>query len=367
MTDKQFVYLPDVVSAPGETLKELLDERGMTQKDLSARTGRPLKTINEIVKGKAQITPETAVQFERALGLPAAFWNQREAHYRGYLARVQADKQAERWLSWLDELPLKEMMAAGVLPATRLSPATRHRLLDISLKFFGVASPEDWQKVYSRPQAAYRRSMTRASDVGAVAVWLRLGELESQRSDCADFDARTFHMALDEIRKLTLLEPAKFLPKVHQLCANSGVVLALVPGLPRAHVAGAARWVNKRAVIQLSLYGKFNDRFWFTFFHEACHILKHGRGEVFLDDLSGSGKQSDYEKEADAFAANLLIPPHRSEALSSLRSEAAVRKFASDMGIHPGIVVGRLQHDGLLPFVRMNHLKVKYQWAQEIE
>lgn len=367
MTDNQYAYLPDVVSVPGETLKELLDERGMTQKDLAVRTGRPLKTINEIVKGKAQITPETAVQFERALGLPAAFWNEREAHYRGFLARVEADKLAERWLCWLDELPLKEMMAARALPPTRLTPAVRHRLLDAALMFFGVASPDEWRKVYSKPQAAYRRSMSRNCDVGAVAVWLRLGELEAQRCDCADFDSRTFQGALGEIRNLTLLDPEKFLPTLNRLCAKSGVVLALVPGLPRAHVAGAARWINKRALIQLSLYGKFNDRFWFTFFHEACHILKHGRGEVFLDDLSGSGGQSEFEKEADAFAANILIPPARASALSLLRTEQAVRQFASSIGIHPGIVVGRLQHDGYLPFIAMNKLKVKYEWMPKGE
>lgn len=366
MTDSQYGYLPDVVSAPGETLKEMLDERGMTQKDLATRTGRPLKTINEIVKGKAQITPETSVQLERAMGLPADFWNEREAHYRGYLARVEAEKRAERWLSWLDELPLKEMMASGVLPPTRLSAATRRRLLDVSLKFFGVASPDEWGEVYSKPQAVYRRSMTRACNVGAVAVWLRLGELESQKCDCADFDARTFQKALEDIRKLTVLGPEEFLPKLHQLCAKSGVVLALVPGLPRAHVAGAARWINKRAVIQLSLYGKFNDRFWFTFFHESCHILKHGRGEVFLDDLSGSGKQSEYEIEADAFAANLLIPPSNVAAMHMLNTETAIRKFASVIDIHPGIVVGRMQHDGLLTFGNMNHLKVKYEWATKI-
>src|SRR6266581_132260 len=106
MTEPRRLYSPDTVSMPGETLQELLDERGMTQKDLANRMGRPIKTINEIVKGKAQITPETAVQLERALGLPAAFWNEREAHYRGYLAQVNAEYHAAQWIPWLNKLPL---------------------------------------------------------------------------------------------------------------------------------------------------------------------------------------------------------------------------------------------------------------------
>src|SRR3990172_2207764 len=152
MIDGRWLYLPDQVSAPGETLRELLDERGITQRDLSDRMGRPTKTINEIVKGKAQITPETAVQLERALGLPAAFCTEGEAHCRGYLARVEAERRAARWLPWLNRLPLTDLMLLGAMPKVRLTDANRRALLDAALKFFGVASPDDWERVYARPQ-----------------------------------------------------------------------------------------------------------------------------------------------------------------------------------------------------------------------
>ena len=75
-------YTPDYVSPPGETLQEVLEERGMSQAELAERTGRPKKTINEIINGKAAITPETALQLERVLGIPASFWNNRERRYR---------------------------------------------------------------------------------------------------------------------------------------------------------------------------------------------------------------------------------------------------------------------------------------------
>ena len=91
MTDTCWTYSPDVVSAPGGTLRELLDERGMTRKDLAARMGRPITTINEIIKGKAKIDPDIAVELERELGLPASFWNEREAHYRCCLAADRID------------------------------------------------------------------------------------------------------------------------------------------------------------------------------------------------------------------------------------------------------------------------------------
>lgn len=368
MTDGRSLYLPDQISAPGETLRELLDERGITQKDLAARMGRPAKTINEVVKGKAQITPETAVQLERALGLPAAFWNEREAHYRGYLARVEAERDAARWLPWLDRLPITDLMQFGVLPKVRLTNANRKALLDTALKFFGVASPEDWDTVYARPQAAYRRTRTQQSDRGAIAAWLRIGEIKAERCECARFDEIRFRETLTRIRALTADSPERFEPEMLRLCAEAGVVLALVPEIRRAHVSGAARWLNARPVIQLSLYGKTNDRFWFTFFHEAGHILLHGRGEVFLDDIGADGRESDFERDANQFAAKFLIPPASEPQLATLKTESEIRRFAQQLGIHPGIVVGRLQHIRLLTYqTPLNRLKVSFRWIDRTE
>src|SRR3954465_12535209 len=98
-------YSPSEVSPPGETLLEVLEERGLTQAELAERTGRPRKTINEIVKGKAAITPETALQLERVLGVPAAFWNTRETHYREFLAQQNEVERFESEVAWIQKFP----------------------------------------------------------------------------------------------------------------------------------------------------------------------------------------------------------------------------------------------------------------------
>jgi HTH-type transcriptional regulator/antitoxin HigA len=100
MADNQ--YRPDEVTPPGETLLEILEERGLTQADLAERTGRSRKSIHEIIEGKAEITPETALQLEGFLSIPASFWNQRERHYREFLARAPQEpakisKTGGRW------------------------------------------------------------------------------------------------------------------------------------------------------------------------------------------------------------------------------------------------------------------------------
>jgi HTH-type transcriptional regulator/antitoxin HigA len=80
-------YWPDEVSAPGETLQEILEERGLTQADLADKTGRSPKAILDIIEGRATLTPETALLLEHSLGVPASFWNQRERQYRDFLSR----------------------------------------------------------------------------------------------------------------------------------------------------------------------------------------------------------------------------------------------------------------------------------------
>ncbi|MDB9535667.1 HigA family addiction module antitoxin [Dolichospermum planctonicum CS-1226] len=94
-------YNPDYVSHPGDTLLEVLEDRGMTQAELAERTGRPKKTINEIIKGKAAITPETALQLERVFNIPASFWNNRERHYREFLAQKEEKKRLAKQVPWL--------------------------------------------------------------------------------------------------------------------------------------------------------------------------------------------------------------------------------------------------------------------------
>jgi HTH-type transcriptional regulator/antitoxin HigA len=170
--------------------------------------------------------------------------------------------------------------------------------------------------------------------------------------------AGRFNQWLAAARTLTVEPPVVFLPRLASLLSEAGVVFMLVPAIPRSHVSGVARWIGPRPMIQLSLYGKTNDRFWFTFFHEAAHVLLHARDNIFLDDSDGLRVESHFESEADQWAADMLIPRRLVDELRSLRSGAAVRSLAAKANNHPEIVVGRLQHDGKLKHFHLNALKV---------
>jgi addiction module HigA family antidote len=350
-------YVPDQVSPPGETLLEVLDERGITQAELAERTGRPRKTINEIVKGKAAITPETALQLERALGVPASFWNNRESRYREFLARQEERSRLERRTAWADQFPVKELIKRGWISLRSSDKVGR---LEALLGFFGIASPDQWQPLWR--VAAFRKS--KKSDPYALSAWLRRGQLWGERTAFPEYDAARFEAALLEMRGLTRGRPEEFQPALSELCRRCGVVVAFVPELPRSGASGATLWIGpSRPLLMLSLRYKTDDHLWFTLFHEVGHILLHGKQAVFVEGLDGEDAR---EQEANRFSAELLVPSERLRLFLSCRqpiSRARLEDFALELGIAPGIVVGRLQHDGLLPRTHCNALKRRLDWA----
>jgi addiction module HigA family antidote len=355
-------YAPRRVSPPGDTLAETIEELGMTQADLARRMGRPKKTINEIVRGKAAILPETAFQLENVLGVPAAFWLARETAYRTSLARSvrQSAVEAPDTVEWAKRFPCKKMADLGWIEKR----AKKADYVQGLFQFFRVASVQGWEATWNRPEVAFRRSLTKDGNWYAVSAWLRRGEIEAAQQKTASYDAGNLRAALEKCRKLTTATPEVFCPALQSECASAGVVVLFVPELPGASVSGAARWLTpQRALIQLSLRFKTDDQLWFSFFHEAGHVLLHPRKGIFVDDGYGTSTQ---EKEADAFASNMLIPDDAFEDFSRVRpfSTHRVAAFATEQNVAPGIVVGRLQHDRLIPFSQLNGLKRKLKWAE---
>jgi HTH-type transcriptional regulator/antitoxin HigA len=364
MTETTLAYTPREVTPPGATLLDLLEERDWKQRELAHRLGRPVQAVNEIIAGKKEITEDTALELERVLEVPAQFWLAREAQYREYLARQRSAEASHEHVPWLEQFPLKALQEAGVLPPGRLTAAFKQALVDSLLRFFGVASPAGWQAHYDDMQPQFRRAHPRRqTDVSAITAWLRMGELQATRVHVAEYSAARLQAALPAMRALTLQPPEHIGPALVRLCAEAGVALVFVPPLPGTHVSGVARFLNGKPLIQLSLLGKRNDVFWFSFFHEVAHVLKHPTRAIFLDDAAaGDTVESPEEQEANRFAADTLIPRAHQARLPYLPLEAAeIEAFAAEIGVHPGIVVGQLQHRDLLPWAHaLTRLKTRY-------
>ena len=295
-------FRPDYASPPGETLRDLIAEQSVSQAELAARAGLSTKHVNQIMQGLAPITLETSIVLERVTGMPARFWNRREADYRESLLRAKERTLDKADEAWLRSLPIKELQDRDKIPAEK----DRGRLFEAVLSFFGVADREAYERIWSGPVASFRRSNAFASHPGAVVSWLRIAQLEAQPAKVEPFSAAAFRKVLREIRSLTADgDPNKMV----ELCATAGVVVVFVPEVKGCRISGAAWWANPtRGVIALSDRYKKDDFFWFTFFHEAAHLLLHSKKETFVDD----GKDNDVlEDEANRWASDFLIPPDR--------------------------------------------------------
>jgi addiction module HigA family antidote len=346
-------FSPDYAVVPGQQLAAVLATKGMSQAELAVRIGRPQKTINEIVKGKAAITPDTALQLERALGISAKTWNGLEANYQLQLAEQRDRARLEEFADWAKRMPITELRKRGQIPETD----SKVELVRTCLEFFGIDSPESLSA--SSTVASFRRSPAFEPDDLATCAWLRLGELEAENMHCEPYDRTQFRSILDRLRALTR-EPSmqKIKRTLQSECRKCGVAICFTRELRHTHVSGAARWIAPdKAMIQLSCRYKSDDHFWFTFFHECAHILLHGKKEGFLEGRETSSQE---EEEANDFSANHLIPR---QALSKLMrerplSEERLVRFAEQIGVAPGIVVGQLQkRKRLVQATPLNKLK----------
>lgn len=326
---------------------------------------RPTKTINEIVRGKAAITPETAIQLERALGVAARFWINLETAYREHLARDQAERELERNAGWVTRFPVRDLARHGLVRGG----GEKSQVLADLLVFFRVSSPSAWERHWLQPSASLRASRAFTSSPESAAAWLRWGEIEASKIRCRPFDSKGLRRTLAQIRLLTPKEPLSVtLSHMRESLAECGVALVLTPELEGARLSGAARWLGSdKALIQLSLRYKSDDQLWFSLFHEAGHLLSSGRRRDSVDgpEEDRADRREGEEEDADRFARHGLIPPKDFGKLIEQGdfTAAAVRAFARQQGIAPGIVVGRLQREGIIPHSQLNGLKKRLRWG----
>ena len=347
---KQNQYFPQSVPHPCETLVEKLEEMEMGPKEFAVRTGKPEKTIIAIMKGNSSITPDMAVQFESVLKIPAHFWLNSQHSYDEYIAREKRNESLIKSQEWAKLFPLAEMIKKSWIS----QKTTLHEKTGELLAFFSISNHIAWEDYYLKQQLkiAFRISLAHTKEPYAISAWLRKGELQAKELTTNNYSDKVFKEALPEIKSVMAKHPSNFFQKLQGICLEAGVKVVHTPCLPKAPICGSTRWLNDTPLIQLSGRYKRNDSFWFTFFHEAGHILLHGKKDVFLENIEYSDKDKQKEKEADEFAIKwTLTKEEQSEILLRFNiSEDDVIEFAKKFNTHPAIIIGRLQHDKLFPY-----------------
>lgn len=343
-------YSPQSVFHPSLTLRDKLEELGMGPKEFAVRTGKPEKTISLLLSGESSITPDMAVLFEDVLKIPAQFWLNKQKNYDEYIAREKRKEAINESIEWAKLFPVSQMAKLGwITPPT--SNEDKARAL---FSFFGIAVHDAWNQYYmqNKLKVAFRISLAHTKEPYAISAWLRKGEIQACELQTKDYNESNFKKSLTEVKHLMANYPKDFFKLLQEICLSSGVKVVYTPCLPKGPICGATRWINDTPLIQLSGRYNRNDSFWFTFFHEAGHILLHGKKDVFLEKVDYNDKDLKKEKEADAFAVEWTFSEKQEEQLLQERSITVetIKKYAKMYNTHPAIIIGRLQYKKLIHY-----------------
>ncbi len=345
-------YHPQTVTHPGEDLREKLEELQMTPLEFAIRCNKPVKTISEVMNGKSSITPDMAVQFENVLQIPANYWLKRQYNYDEAIARNKRQTAIEAAIPWAEKFPYTDMANKGWVASTRKIKEKVEALLS----FFCISSHISWENYYieQKLKGAFRISLAHAKSPFALSAWLQKGENEARKIDAPEYSEKALKEILPELKSIMAEQPDDFFEQIQSLCLKAGVKVVYTPCLKGAPINGVARWIesNTTPLIQLSCRHKRNDIFWFSFFHEIGHILLHGKKDIFLE---GDGEYNEHdkekEKEADEFAVKWTLTEAEENAVleDAPLDDDAVLRWAKKLNTHPAIIIGRLQHRGLIP------------------
>jgi HTH-type transcriptional regulator/antitoxin HigA len=350
-------FQPNWVSTPGDTITDILSEKKLSLSNFARKMESSTDYINNLINGYVALTKEVSFKLEEVLGPPADFWLKRESQYREAVNRKKAIDDA-----WLKELPLKEMFNWGWL---KLDYTDK---LQACLDYFNVTNVSAWQKKYALEinMVSFRTSPSFKAQPASVAAWLRQGEIASENITCKPWNAALFRSTLKDIKKLTRVKgPNDFIPELKRLCADCGVAVAIVRTPSGCQASGVTKFIKPdRALLMLSFRYLTDDHFWFTFFHEAAHLLLHGNKAVFVEEIGKDKLVSKEENEANDFAAEQLISADLRTQLMKIpfSNKKAVIGFAILVGVSPGIVIGQLQHLGRIEHGKLNTYKRRYSW-----
>ncbi|HVT85193.1 MAG TPA: HigA family addiction module antitoxin [Chitinophagaceae bacterium] len=338
----------ELLSKPGDTILETLEHIKMSQAELAERMGKTPSKVNDIISGKEPITVTTALQLEKVLNIDAQFWLNREMKYREKLSRIEQEEALEECVDWLKQQPVRELKKCGYIKSERIGTD----MVAECLQFYGVASPVQWHLMYVNDYAKtnFRKSEAHQTALGSMAAWLRIGEIEMRKLDLPDFNKEAFKKKLSEIKPLIANHPDDFAKQLQEECISAGVALIYTMCLPKAPVSGATRWIGGNPLIQLTDRYKANDHFWFTFYHEAGHVLLHGKKDIFIEEFEGYQPDKEKEDQANTFARNWLLPEQFNDELPFRIVEEDVMPLAEKYNTHPAVVVGRLQYLGLVSY-----------------
>lgn len=331
-------FQPDYLVLPGQSVQEAIEYLGLSQKEFARRLDLTEQSLNRILKGEQPITNETAFKLESVTGTSCDFWIALETNYQRQKQILNASREEKEYKKWLKRIPIKELNAYGCL---NIMENTVEQVNEV-LKFYQIGSIDVLDGLVQQCQAAARGTVAFNTEAIKAVTYVQIGLRKAQTIVVEPFDRSKFKEVLLQARALSKDLPADFGVLLQEMFASAGVALVYVPPIKGVHFSGVSKWISKnKAMIIMNIRGKAEDRFWFSLFHEAAHLLLHERKTMYISDSSPANEE---EQEADRYAARLLIPEKYDARIAAAKTAGDISEVANELGISAGIVVGRYHH-----------------------
>jgi addiction module HigA family antidote len=354
-------YKDMVAFHPGYYIADIIEDMEISQAEFATRMGTTAKTLSKVINGQANISNDLAKKLSVMMGTSVDVWQNLQNTYDQKLIEIQQAKDFEEQAEIVRQIDYKFFVEVVGLPSTRDAKEKTANLC----KFFKVAD----LRIMLQPDflVNFRTVKTTTSEKNVInsRAWIQTAINLSKTIETKSFDANRLKELLPELRGMTIQNPDDFLPRMREIFAECGVAFILLPHLKNAGVNGAVKWVSEdRVVLAMNNRGLDADKFWFSLFHEIRHVLQQKIKTVFISSSTEEmiDINSKLEQDADDFANNYLIPRAelRKFAPTRFTTDDEIVAFAESIGIHPGIVAGRLQHENIIPQNRCAKLKEKY-------
>lgn len=349
----------ELIIHPGETLKEVLEDREMSQRELAYRIGLTEPYISNIINCVKPITISLAKKLEYALGIESAFWINLQANYEKELSdyeevnsitveEISVIRKIKDLICYMKEIGL-------------LGNENNESMLVIELRrILKVSNLNNIPNLCNN--GAYRLAQVETLDPYVLFTWLRICDLivEKYKDLKSNLDIKKLEEILPEIKNLMFEEFETIKEKLRDLFSNCGINFAIVKNFKGAPVQGV---INRRSDNTLSLImtnrRKYADIFWFTLFHEIGHILNNDFEKNLIDY---DNLENEVEEKANIFSANMLIDKNNYDKfiLESDFSITKINDFCNINNIPKFILIGRLQKEGHIPYNQYGQEKIKY-------
>ena len=364
MAVKKTGISPDLIIHPGETIADILEERGITQAELATRTDVTAAYVSNVISGKKNISAKFALSLEYALGVPRSFWLNLQANYDAELLALteeytitENEKKAYRSLSEVIEHLRQRKMLPNIL-----------RMEDTILtlrKALQISSIENLASLV--PEGAFRIASNTSIDPYVLGAWLRLCQIIGEKSTVSSrFHPENTTELISAIKDIMRKHNCDVQQELAHVMRQYGIDFSVEYNFKGAPVHG---YITQRKdgtyQMVLTIRGSYADIFWFSLFHELGHIVNGdiSKGTKFID-ISDNDDTSQ-ERNADLFACNALLD---SDCYNRFIENgdftiSSICRFATHQKVMPYIVIGRLQKDGHIPYSWYSNYKLRYKWA----